>query len=197
MPVNDGTSENDVQPQSADPGDMNGVDAGFLVSMGDREATWFLDFLCPSEPRRYYVRARDPGLKEDDITQAGVNFRYDQVRKSKLHKGRGEPATQMGSTVVHGDPAPVRQFLAKCRFQVLDFCLPILNKQRERVDLTFNPANRGENLDNDNFYLHLYPVKELREEIEGFLDWIAGREGPAAEDFAELKNAQPGRLRSS
>lgn len=165
------------------------IDPGYLVSMDDRRATWFLDFLKPDEPQRYYISAREPGLREDDITNAGLNFSYD--RQTGPEKGK------VGEMIVTGNPMPVRQFLAKCKFQVTDFRLPGIDKQGNHVDLAYNPANRGDNNENFNFFLRLYPVAPLREEIEAFLDWIAGRKSEAVEEFETLKNEQPGRLRTS
>lgn len=167
------------------------IDTGYLVSMNDREATWFLDFLKPDDPQRYYVRAREPGLHEDDITNAGLNFSYDRHRPAKGDK------TQVGEMIVTGNPMPVRQFLSKCRYQVTDFRLPGINNQGQAVEFTYNPANRGDNMENSSFFQHLYPVAALREEVEGFLDWVAGRRTEAAAEFEILKNEQPGRLSTS
>jgi len=173
------------EPQDASP--------SYLVVMDQVEQTLYL----PETNEEAYIRARDPGMHEDQIAAAQMPLTMKGGRLRAQKKNRGE----IEDVVVTGNVAAASAFVAKCIYQITDYRLPVL-KEGKVAWRRFNPSNDGDNHENRQLYVRMLappkpgepPVADL---IESFLDYVAGRGTPAQEDFEALLVEHPQLLATS
>jgi len=150
-----------------------------------------------------FITAVHPGMAEDDVTAAlmGVSWQTPgQGRRGKRGE-RGQPqGEQLETITVHGSVGTARGFVEKCRRQITDFRLPVMEKKGEVKVRKYDSKNGGDNRSNREVYEHILtatqPIESLEERsfwdvVEGFLDSVAGRETDTAEDFDDLKKELP------
>ena len=81
------------------------------IGLAAPEDTLNLDMLDDEKPPgTYYIKARHPGIDEDEIASAAV--------------GWGGQQTEEGGVTFTGDIRVVGGFIAKCVVQIRGFCLP-------------------------------------------------------------------------
>jgi len=149
-----------------------------------------------------FVTAEHPGMAEDDITAAMLPISWETPGQAR---GRGRKQAQsqeeqMETITVRGSIGTARGFVEKCRRQITDFRLPVMEKEGKVKIRKYNSKNRGDNRSNREVYEHILTATQSLESlgersfwdvVEGFLDSVAGRESDVAEDFDDLKKELP------
>lgn len=161
----------------------------FVVVMDEVEAPRLqLSKLRPGLPDDWFVQAKHPRGNEQKITDQGsrTELDYSDVKKKRTNGDGGGGVKGQ----VHFNPGAY--FLAKCRYQIMDFALPLVPKGKTaQVLMRYDSANGGANKSNQEVYeAILYSPKQgLREMIEDYLDAVAGREAGADYEWDALGNA--------
>jgi hypothetical protein len=122
----------------------------------------------PGMEARWYVRAKAPDAAgERKIAGASLVGRQsaEMEEEAELRAGAYEV------------------YLAKCEYQIVDFCLPDLATGKE---VRFDVGNKGRNANNRKVYDHLSP--DTANFVEGALDELAGRDTQRAKEYEALKN---------
>ena len=124
-----------------------------------------------------FITAKPAGLANDEIFARGANITM------------GGVATQTGIVTV----SPAAAFVGKCIVQIVDFSIPIQTVDGEIETWRYKADGAGDNYHNRQFYEQLLfkEAIEAHDLIDGFLDFIDGRDTQTAKDFEELKNEQP------
>jgi len=186
----------DQQKEKSEP--KQDVAPDYLIVMERRPQT-----LYPiASDRSVFITAVHPGMAEDDITAAMLPISWQtsgqaRGRGRKQDQSQGEQAETI---TVRGSIGAARAFVEKCRHQITDFRLPVIEKEDEVSVRKYDSKNRGDNRSNREVYEGILQstqaVESLGERsfwdvVEGFLDSVAGRESDAAEDFGDLKKELP------
>ena len=149
-----------------------------------------------------FVTAEHPGMAEDDITAAMLPISWETPGQAR-GRGRKQDQSQeeqMETITVRGSIGTARGFVEKCRRQITDFRLPVMEKKGEVKVRKYDSKRGGDNRSNREVYEHILtatqPLESLGERsfwdvVEGFLDSVAGRESDVAEDFDDLKKELP------
>ena len=176
----DGTAVTDEQVDEyddvpvADPPDF--ADGAFVLMMTDEPGR--LD-LGEFEGQALYIEAKPTGKDEDDVANAAFKFRGQAAGK------RGQ--VQYGGVDIGGDICAVKAFLRKCELQITDFRIQTSEKAGGPVVVReYNPKNHGNNRDNEEIYGRFLANKEFMHLVEGFLDYVEGRDTPAQEDYEDF-----------
>ena len=150
--------------------EQGAVPQSYVLVMDDVSDTWEWPS-SPEDKGRYYITAKHPGLGEDKVRSASSpQFAVDA--KNKTGDLRMTPSKEAG-------------FVEKCVQQIVAFAVPT-TKDGQAAVVMWSPTNKGDNYLNRTIYTNLLRVPELRNEIEAFLDKMAGRNADAMAAFAEL-----------
>ena len=157
-----------------DPPDF--ADGAFVLMMTDEPGR--LD-LGEFDGEPLYIEAKPTGKDEDDVANAAFKFRGQAAGK------RGQ--VQYGGVDIGGDICAVKAFLRKCELQITDFRIQTSEKAGGPVVVReYNPKNHGNNRDNEEIYGRFLANKEFMHLVEGFLDYVEGRDTPAQEDYEDF-----------
>jgi len=190
---NDNFKEEQQEEQSEPKQD---VSPDYLVVMEHRPQT-----LYPvASDKSIFITAVHPGMAEDDITAAMLPISWQTPGRAR---GRRQAQTQEAraeAITIKGSVGTARAFVEKCRHQITDFRLPVMEKDGEVKVRKYDPKNGGDNRSNREVYEGILqstqPIESLGNQslwdvVEGFLDSVAGRGTDAAEDFDDLKKELP------
>ena len=172
------------------------VSPDYLIVMEHRPQT-----LYPvASDKSIFITAVHPGMAEDDVTAALMGVSWQTPGQGKRGE-RGQPQGEQSETItVHGSVGTARGFVEKCRRQITDFHLSVLEKDDKVKVRKHDSKNGGDNRSNREVYESLLwmtkPIESLGgrsfwDVVEGFLDSVAGRETDVAEDFDDLKKELP------
>jgi len=163
----------------------------FVVAMEEAPAPDLrLARFAAGAPEEWFVSAKNPRAKESKITDAGLGVEIDYgpaQRRGDKQKRSGAKGTMRQDPNAH--------FLAKCRYQITGFALPVRVKSGGDAALTrHDNANGGDNKGNLAVYEAILYAHDqgLRVLLEDYLDWVAGRPLDSQFDFDDLLVA-PGR----
>lgn len=174
------SEQNDAVYEDAPPE----VSKTYRLVMGEQEQAWTYP-LTTESPNPYFIRAKHPRLREDEVTEAS---------------GPGTSFRQRGKDNVEGTVSLVGKrmagFVAKCRVQIVDYCLPIC-RGGEDQDARF--VRQGDDPGGNKYNLEVYTALtqytavpwqgehfNLMQSIEEWLDEVAGRTTAAQEDLQDL-----------
>jgi len=187
---NDNFKEEQQEEQSKPKQD---VSPDYLVVMERRPQT-----LYPvASDKSIFITAVHPGMAEDDITAAMLPMSWQTPGRTRR---RGQAQTQEETITVKGSVGTARAFVEKCRRQIIDFRLSVMEKDGEVKVRKYDPENGGDNRSNREVYEGILqstqPIESLGgrslwDVVEGFLDSVAGRGTDVAEDFDDLKKELP------
>ena len=140
----------------------------FLASLDDVPQT--LSF--PNTPGAF-ITAKHAGRDEDTISRNTFRFRAATT-------GEGTDFSYQ----------PHAGFLAKCESQIVGFSLP-LREGGSVQTCSYDPANGGRNPSNRRVYEAIFRQRDLLQVVEGFLDYVGGRDTGASDHFARLLAERP------
>ena len=176
--MEDKTAEKELQQTES----LTDVSPGFQIVMEDTSHT--LRFPEAGFDSSVFITAKPAGIGNDEIFRRGMKLRL---------TGSGDEATGIAEL------SPGAVFVGKCIVQITDYAIPVLEEGKQVV-WKYAPKGGGDNNHNIRLY-ERFLTKEaqgFRDLIEGFLDYIDGRDDTdAALAFDELKNEHPQLLTSS
>ena len=170
--------------QQASQHEPQEVSQTYRLVMGEHEDTYVYP-LTTELTNPFFIRAKHPRLREDEVTEAG---------------GPGASYRQRGKDHVEGNVSLVGKrvggFMAKCRVQITDYCLPICRGGEDK-DARF--VRQGEDPGSNQYNVEVYTALteytqvpwqgsyfNLMADIDEWLDRVAGRTAPAVEDMTAL-----------
>ena len=161
------------------PGYRGALLDDFVLSLEDEPQVLRIHDFAPRNDPKYFISARHPGLNEDKVLRAGGGW----VTPINRQAQRTQEVEQ------RLEQTPGAAFLAKCRYQIEDFLLPM---GPGKPDVGFDPSKGGWGERNQEVYRSILKQTGkggrlgLLEIVEGFLDFVAGRETMLAETYADL-----------
>lgn len=197
MTIGNETWQGETQATAETPRE---VSPGYLMVLGQKSETLYFPQL--GFDRSFYITARPTLLDEDKISQEAVVLKWEQAapvaqNRAQRRHGGGEAAAPMQ---MQAAVSPNRAFVAKCAAQITDFRFPVIEQgERTPTIRKYNEANGGDNAANREIYETFLArgMEELRDLIEQFLDFVAGRGTDAQADFEAFLAAQPQLLAGS
>ena len=131
----------------------------------------------------FFITAKHPGLKEEDIANASVEY----SPKAGVKKPSSIEDFDQKIKYITG-------FIAKCHEQITDFCLPVSRRDEATGEMIegkqcFDAAHPAQN---EQVYKAMAFTADLRVPVDAFLDAVALRTPGAQAAFEALRNLPSG-----